>query len=103
MTTDSVLDYWLDLEGTNIKGISGEPPTDNEDNSFWIFRLPEITVMSPDVPTGCEVQSTLIFILNSDKDIYAFDDIINSTKACLLPSGQMSLPGLSCGCVYGSI
>ena len=73
MTTDSELEYWLDLEGTLIKGIPGDPPTDNEDDAFWVFRMPEMIIMSPDVPTGCEVQSALIFLLGNDKELYAFD------------------------------
>ena len=78
--TGGDLVFWLDLVGTNVKGIEGEPPTgpklntDTGENPFWTFNLPEITVMSPDVPDGCEVQSTLSFTLGESKAIWAFSE-----------------------------
>ena len=66
------------MEGTLIKGISGEPPTSQEvdivngKNPFWTFTVPEVTIMSPDVPTGCEVQSSLVIMLGSTKSVFAW-------------------------------
>ena len=71
------LTYWLDLEGYNIKGVDGLPPTGanpDTDRTLWVFNLPDYTVMSPDVPTGCQVQVTLAFFLGSFKNVYAWSE-----------------------------
>ena len=71
LSSDTGLDYWLDLEGTNIKGVEGRPPQgDDLLNTLWEFVLPEITMMSPDVPDGCEVQVTLRIYLGGTKKSY---------------------------------
>ena len=69
------LTYWLDLEGTNIKGVSGAPPDGGTDigSTFWVFDVPDYTVVSPDVP-GCEVRRTLQFTLSEFQNIYSWKE-----------------------------
>lgn len=76
MSSDDVLAFWMDLEGTNMKGIVGQAPTsddvdlDNGKNPLWTFDVDSIPQMSPDVPDGCQVEVTLQFMLGRTKSIY---------------------------------
>ena len=76
ISSDGGRGYLLDLGGTNVTGVQGEPPTsENADTAkgespFWIFNVPDYTTMSPDVPFGCEVQVTLQFVLGRSKSMY---------------------------------
>ena len=70
------LAYWLDLEGTNVKGVPGIPPTgddtDRGESPLWTFIVPDYLVVSPAVPFGCEVQVTLKFLLSNTKVAYGW-------------------------------
>ena len=70
MTTDSGVAFWLDLEGTNVKGVDGNAPKSSDD--LWMFSLPDLSMMSPDVPDGCVVQVTLEIYLGKTKSNYAW-------------------------------
>lgn len=75
MSIDSKLSYWLDLVGTNVKGVPGNPPTGTDvdtDSTLWVFNVPEYTMMSPDVPDGCVVQVTLEILLGKTKSSYGW-------------------------------